>query len=855
MKIKSALVSVLIAIGTLSASAVPAKRTPFTVTQPDGTTLTLRRYGDERLHFFLTDDDKVVMQSGAERYCYARFTPDGMMVSTEVEARDAVRRTAAHDALSTNLSDLDLDAIIAKREAVRNPQTLKRTNKTRRAKTRKGASRAVGYTQKGMGRFTSNYPTSGKIKGLVVLVEYADVKFGDAYSTSAYQYFYDLLNKEGFSEYNGTGSAGQYFREQSMGKFDPDFIVAGPVTLSQNRSYYGGNDSYGNDVRPAEMVAEACRLLDGQIDFSEFDNDNDGVVDNVFVFYAGTGEASGGPTETVWPHSSELTTAGIDLTLDGVKLDSYACTNELQSGIPDGIGTFCHEFSHVMGLPDLYCTNSRGGNWTPGEYSVLDYGPYNNDSRTPPAYSAYERNAMGWLEPIIVESGTFIALDDIKDSNSAMLVATERNKEFFLFENRQQTGWDRYIPGHGMLIWHIDYNEVLFDANMVNNSQKHNYVDIVEANNTPGTNMSGYTWPGTHAKTEFTYGTTPSFCSWNGKDLNMPITSIEESDGQITFNVRGGGLVPPEVEAPTDKGDNYFVATWKPVSGATDYLITVRGSNSQQPPFYDIATFGNGTSIVLPTGWTTDAVELSTSASAVGNASPSLSFTEDGQMIESRVYNSDITYVSFWSCCPETQYYTSTFTVYALVGEAWEMCYVVSPMRSGATTTVNLPDGSRAVRIVYTKGAGALSLDDVKVHSDGVCDIVLAGYKRQSTGGFTSCRVNTAGLPYDIYKYCVQSADDKTVSAKSDDITVEMTAGVENITVDTDNASALAVSAVGTTISVNAEAGSGVRIYDAVGALVGTTRTSDGGMATLTVPRAGFYIVSVAGKSAKIVVR
>lgn len=853
MNIKSAILATCLLIGTATAVAVPAKRTPFTVTQPDGTTLTLRLYGDERMHFLLTDDDKIVVEDGVGIYSYGRITPEGTIVSTGITARDAVRRTVGQDALTTSLSDIDMAELVLKREKARPVHALKYDVPMRTAKSRKNASRAMGYPQKGMGRFTSNYPRTGKIKGLVVLVEYTDVVFNGAYETNAHDYFSALLNHDNFSELGATGSAAQYFREQSMGQFDPEFVLVGPVKLSQNRAYYGTNDAWGDDEKAVDMIEEACKLIDDQVNFADFDNDGDGYVDNVFVFYAGTGEASGGPAESIWPHSWELEEGGINLTLDGVKISSYACTNELQSGLPDGIGTFCHEFSHVMGLPDLYVTSMSGGNWTPDEYSILDYGPYNNNSRTPPAYSAYERNAMGWLEPIIVDKGTFITLEDIKSSNRAMLIATAKDNEFFLFENRQKTGWDEYIPGHGMLIWHIDYQASVFDNNRVNNTRSHNYVDLVEANNQAGSNMPAYPWPGTLKKTEYTYQTTPKFQDWSKNDLNLPITDITEQNGLITFNVAGGGLNAPAAEDPSVIGNEYFVATWNPVDGATDYMVTVLGSDSKQPPFEDIATFGTGTTITLPTGWTTDATDVVTSSSSVGASAPALQFTTDGQMLQTREYSSDIDYVSFWSSCSGTLYYTSTFNVHAKVNGQWQEVYIVSPARGGATSTVTMPEGARAVRIVYSQGAGKLNLDDVKVHSDGVCDVLVPEYNGASSHGETTMRINVYGYKYDTYNYYVQATDGSAVSSRSNTVTVSMPSGVDNITIEDSNP--FTVSAVGTAITVIGTPGVDVHVYDAVGRPVATARANDNGMTTLTMPSSGFYIITAENKSAKIAIR
>ena len=173
--------------------------------------------------------------------------------------------------------------------------------------------------------------------------------------------------------------------------------------LSQSMGYYGANDDFGQDMRPHEMVIEACSLLDSEIDFSEYDRDGDGVIDNVFVFYAGKGEATGGGANSIWPHSSKISdfTTGKVYEFDNVVLSSYACTNEWVDNHTCGIGTFCHEFSHVMGLPDLYSTTYTGA-FTPGEWSLMDHGSYNNGSHTPPYHTGYERYCLGWIEPKVL---------------------------------------------------------------------------------------------------------------------------------------------------------------------------------------------------------------------------------------------------------------------------------------------------------------------------------------------------------------------------------------------------------------------------------------------------------------------
>ncbi|MBJ2184251.1 MAG: M6 family metalloprotease domain-containing protein [Muribaculaceae bacterium] len=520
--LRNTILTLLAASAVLAANAVPAKRGIHNITQPDGTTLPVLLVGDEHRHIYLTPDS-LPITPGADGFMeYGRLDGDRLMPTGVRAKADAALRTAAERALLAGI-----DAREVRRTALSRPAA-------------KARHRAI--AQKGIGRFDDSFPVVGDVKALVILVNYKDVKFS---TPNAAQYFSDMLMKEGFNDYNGTGSARDYFVENSMGAFRPQFDCYGPVELPQNRSYYGGNDAYGDDKAAEDMIIHAVQLLNDDVDFSQYDTDGDGYVDNVFVFYAGTGEASGGPDSSVWPHAYYIASgAGKWCMADGVIFDRYACSNEWEGSRPDGIGTFVHEFSHVMGLPDLYDTENESNSVTPGSWSVLDYGPYNNNGCTPPAYSAYERNALGWNEPIVLDGPANITLEEIIGSNTSCLIPTEKSSEFFLLENRQKTGWDAYLPGHGMLVWHIDYAARTWQQNAVNNNQQHQYVDIVEAggraNSKSRSIMAQYPFPGTRNKTSFTSTTTPALVSWAGKAIDLPITDITETNGKISFKVAGG---------------------------------------------------------------------------------------------------------------------------------------------------------------------------------------------------------------------------------------------------------------------------------------------------------------------------
>lgn len=586
MNLRLMATAVTVAMAAGAAMAVPAKRDVIhRVAQPDGSVVELTRIGDERAHIYLTTDRVPVIADAQGRYCYATLSADGAVVAGSFQAADPQDRTAVERQF---VASIDTEAVASRML-------------TRRSPMRANQSSEIGL-------YDALFPHEGDVHALVILVEFSDIKFK---VPSPHDYYTDFLNKEGFSADKATGSVRDYFVKSSMGKFTPTFDLYGPVTLPNNCAYYGGNDIFGNDKRPGDMVYDACRLLDDQINFSDYDLNNDGRVDNVYIIYAGQGEASYGDANTIWPHRYEMQWAyGSMPVFDGKRVNDYGCCNEWGEISVDGVGTFCHEFSHVMGLPDLYYTGSDYyspiNNLTPGSWSVLDYGPYNNDGRTPPVYSAFERNAMGWIDPVVLKDDDSIELRNLQDSNDVAIVLTDDPNEFFLFENRQQTGWDTYVPGHGMLVWHIRYQASAWSSNGPNNNEQQN-VDIVEASglsdNTDWETMASYPFPGTSRVTSFTDDTTPSMRTWAGKALGVPLNNITEEGGVITFDVGGGyaELSMPQPAATAVRG-NGFTLSWPAVEKALSYTVNVYtkdAAGDMQPlsGYTDLTVSGNSLEI------------------------------------------------------------------------------------------------------------------------------------------------------------------------------------------------------------------------------------------------------------------
>lgn len=534
--VRSAVIAAAVS-APLLAGAIPAKPGIYTIKTADGRELRVEKRGGPFAHATFTDDGMLLSELSDGSYVYASIGADGMPEPTPVKAHAAEFRTGEELQLVSTLKGLDFKAALQLRD-----ETIAAVRKAPGA----GDIRRARAENPGLCT-TSMKVRTGSPKCLVILVEFLDERF---HIPNAGEYFTNSINQPGFDSGKWKGSVMDYFVENSRGQFTPQFDVYGPVTLEKNMSYYGANDRYGNDTRPHEMVSDACRILDEttDINFADYDNDGDGVVDNVFVYFAGFGEANSvGRPNTVWPHSHDLSVADPrnKYIFDGVRIDHYACTNEVEeeaAGYDDwlieGIGTFVHEFSHVLGLPDLYETTYSTGSFTPGYYNVLDYGPYNNGGHTPCNYSAYERYALGWMTPEELYHSGEITLEPLVETNTAYMVNTPRDNEYFLFENRVKEGWDTYLPNEGMLVWHIDFSPSVFNNNSVNNDPRHQYVDLIEADDRrDASSREGDVFPGTANVTSFSFTTTPKLASWNNKDLMRELSDIRHDGRNIKFTL------------------------------------------------------------------------------------------------------------------------------------------------------------------------------------------------------------------------------------------------------------------------------------------------------------------------------
>lgn len=406
-------------------------------------------------------------------------------------------------------------------------------------------------------------PYVGTKKSLIILVQFADTKFWEDHTPALYQ---RIANEEGFNEMGFSGSVKDYFKDQSYGQFELDFDIAGPVTLPNNYSYYGGpiNGQNDNPTALGEMVISACEAIDNDIDFTNYDWDGDGEVDQVFILYAGHGEASWDDPNTIWPHEWNLHSAlGRTLTLDGVKIDTYACNCEL--GVKtennkrveciDGIGTICHEFSHCLGLADMYDT-SYSGNYGMGDWDIMDQGSYNGDGYLPANYTSYERMYAGWIEPTeLKENCEISSMKDLASSGEAYIIYNDNNKnEYYLLENRQLTGWDAGLPNSGLLILHVDFDANVWKQNLVNSTSRQRCTIFI-ADNNPDENDAGDIYPYSY-NNSLTNTSTPAATLNNmntdgSKYMNKSIRNITRNgDGTVSFTFENENNSSNDYELP-----------------------------------------------------------------------------------------------------------------------------------------------------------------------------------------------------------------------------------------------------------------------------------------------------------------
>lgn len=515
------MLSMLFAFGA-AANAVPAKKLQKVITLTNGTQVSVELRGDEYLSWW----------EGTDGTAYRATADENVFEAFDLEAQKpaaAARRARAEQGRVARLARV------------------------------KNSLRGADDKMRGLGGDHITY--KGVKKGLVVLVDFKNKKFADGHDL---EYYKNVINGKDFSDEEGhVGSVRDYFLAQSNGQFELDFDVVGPVTMSKNYGYYGNDGAYQKDEKVYEMIKEACDGIQDKVNLKDYDWDGDGEADQVFFLYAGLGQASGGSAGTVWPHESELRywPCGV-LSYSTGKINTYACANELQPEtqgssryISAGIGTICHEFSHCLGFADMYDTTGGGG-YGMSVFDVMDQGSYNGNGFVPCNYTAFERIYAGWVEAIeLIDPATVKDMKSVSDYGRPFIMYNYKNtNEYFLMENRQNTGWDKGLYGsNGLLIVHVNYVPSRWANNSVNSSaEKIQCCTVVNADGSRENtqySLQGDLYPyevkGVTMNDEFTDESEPAAKLYtknsdNSYALGIPITNIKRSKGSVSFLVCGG---------------------------------------------------------------------------------------------------------------------------------------------------------------------------------------------------------------------------------------------------------------------------------------------------------------------------
>ncbi len=558
---KKRIISLLsvVLLGVTSLWAIPANPFPMEMKQPDGSMITIKMVGDEFGHYDLTEDGIPVMRGEDGFFRYVELTENGAVRAGNVIARNAVERTEVERDYLTKLPEqkmvirkFDTRRKAAKQEAEANMP-----------------SRAVQAT--------------GNARGLVLLVQFSDEKFTHTQSD-----FNNMMNQQGYNYNNTIGSVRDYFIAQSGGKFTPTFDVYGPFTLSNNEAYYGadGSDGTHDPNFLSRFPSAACSAANGSVDFSQYDADGDGYVDLLYIIYAGYAQSSSGNSNDIWPKSGTVSSSS---SYDGKKISRYACSAELKgsSGTTrDGIGTFIHEYSHTLGLPDFYDTGSDNvTSYGMSYWDMMCYGGYRGYWGV--GYTAYERAFCGWLTlEELPSTGATLVLENLGDSQKAYKMSSSDANQYFILENRQLKGWDAYLPGAGLMITKVDYNASIFNpygavgtANTVNVDENRQRMTIMPADNDRtfyGEAGDLYPYNGNNS---FTKNSSPASITNTAGTIDRPVTNIIHKDSLIIFDVNGGGpLATPVIKEVSYDGTSIKVV-WNFVPGAVSYSVRIYRDN------------------------------------------------------------------------------------------------------------------------------------------------------------------------------------------------------------------------------------------------------------------------------------
>jgi M6 family metalloprotease-like protein len=564
MRLKYLAIIPIVAFGILW--AVPASPEPQTILYPDGRSITVYLRGDENISWHETEDGLHVKKNKYGQYEY---------ISTYDNNKAVLSGVVAHDPQLRDFNESKKIQDFQKYES----------SPIKPAQFKRGLDPLVPTSQT-LGKSLApsddpfehtDFPTLGSRKFLCILVDFSDKSL-----THSNAKFDSLFNAKDYTYDGAYGSVNEYYKTTSFDLFDPTFDIVGPVTLDSSWSYYGRDENGNNDVNIQNFTYEALHKADSIVDYSDYDLDNDGYVDNVYFIYAGYGQASGADDNTIWPHRWYLYSMGNE-RLDGKYFGDYSTSNELYGTYGTkltSIGVICHEFGHVCGLPDFYDTDYSGSGGNTGGLGAWDEmagGSWNDAGRRPPMFNAWSRMYLNWAVPVELTSVESVHLDPAYTSNQIRYFRSQTDGEIFMMENRQQVGYDAAIPGHGLLIFHIDMNSSRWYNNSLNNNPDRQAFDLEEADGFGNRSSSyinaGDAFPGTSHNTSFTDLTNPNALDWAGNNSRSPLRNIMENSGVISFMFGDAHIEGPTNVALSTQGYDSVTVTWTLNHNADSIMI------------------------------------------------------------------------------------------------------------------------------------------------------------------------------------------------------------------------------------------------------------------------------------------
>ncbi len=620
-----ALIALVYLITPPESIAVTAKPGPVEYTQPDGSKIMLLLKGDEHIHWATTLDGYTILSNATGTYVYAAIQPDGKLGFSAVQANDPGKRAPAE---TTFLQTLSKGLFFSKDQIAE--------------------MKAFGLKGKNSDApMIGGFPTTGVRKLLMILANFSNTT--TTYLQSDFNNYMNQVN------YNGTGSFRDYYLEVSYGLLTVNTTVTIWVVLPHTHDYYGPDPMWGDFAYDAVVAANN----QAAVNYAEYDNNSDGVVDGVAIIHQGRGQEESGNTNDIWSHSWELSSAGFTVaqrTFDGVLVDAYTTMPEKMGPSSMGnIGVMCHEFGHNLGAPDFYDVDySTGGQYEgTGDWDCMAGGTWNGASGTKPAHhNAWTKNYFGWTTPVVLTTAQTVLLRNAQVYQDVVKYNTTSSNEYFIVENRQQTGFDVGIPGHGLIIYHADGNYIT--AHLSNNDinvSSHQGFYPMAANSTtangimssPGTiNSSGCPWPGTTSETTFTDASMPNAKSWAGVNTALPLINIVENTVSKEVNfcfiscAPSLNVTPPTQNVSTTAGTTSFTVTttsaWTSVSNQTWCTVNPSGTGNG-------TITANYTQNLSPTSRTANITVTVASISPVvvtvvqAGTAPSLSITPPNQNV------------------------------------------------------------------------------------------------------------------------------------------------------------------------------------------------------------------------------